>query len=158
MSLQSSILGVFVLTGAILAGADNPYFVTYSHQMEEPGNLEFAYTNTTARPAEGNRFMNTLGEFEYGIKGWWTTEVYLHGQTTFHDSTVWTGWRWENRFRLLPREHWINPVLYLEYTGANGADRSLREIVGFDGEDDLTAPNDETRREHKREIEAKLLL
>src|SRR5713226_8619502 len=154
MRLQSSLLGIFV-TATTLAAADNPYFVTYSHQMEEPGNLEFAYTNTIARlegarPEGGQRFMNTLGEFEYGIKGWWTTEVYLHGQTTFHDSTIWTGFRWENRFRLLPREHWINPVLYLDYTNANGADRSLREIVGFDGQEDLAAPNDETRREHKR--------
>ena len=126
--------------------------------MEEPGNLEFAYTTTSARPVDGHRFLNTLGEFEYGAKGWWTTELYLHGQTTFDQSTTWTGVRWENRFRLLPKEHWINPVLYLEFTNATGADRSLREIVGFDGQEDLAAPIDEVRREHKHEIEAKLIL
>ena len=32
-----------------------------------------------------------------------------------HDSTIFTGYRWENRFRPLLREHWINPVLYIEF-------------------------------------------
>ena len=43
------------------------------------------------------------------------TEFYLEGQSTRGDSTIFTGWRLENRFRSLAREHPINPVLYLEY-------------------------------------------
>jgi hypothetical protein len=82
----------------------------------------------------------------------------LHGQTTFSDSSVFTGYRWENRFRLLPGEHWINPVLYLEWEDINGADKSLLEVVGFDGAADLAGLNSETRREKKRELEAKLIL
>ena len=27
-------------------------------------------------------------EFEYGAKAWWTTELYLSGQTTANDSTA----------------------------------------------------------------------
>ncbi|HJZ98834.1 MAG TPA: hypothetical protein VKE70_20135 [Candidatus Solibacter sp.] len=141
-----------------LRAGEGPYFVTYSHYMEEPGNLEVGFINSLGRPDQGNRFFNNLAELEYGVKTWWTSELYLHGQSTRHDSTVFTGFRFENRFRLLRTEHWINPVLYVEYENINGADRSLKEIVGSDGQDDLRTPNDEARRERKHEVEAKLIL
>jgi hypothetical protein len=138
--------------------ADPPYFVTYSHQLEEPGNLEVATNEVVGSPKGGNTFLNTLVEMEYGVKGWWTTEVYLSGQTTWNESTLFTGYRWENRFRPLMREHWINPVIYLEYVDVNEADKSLREVVGHDTFEDQDEPNAETRLERKREIEAKLIL
>jgi hypothetical protein len=149
--------GLIVLQSAASAG-EGPFFVTYTHQMEEPGNLEIATKNLTAKPAGGNRFLGSTLEFEYGLKGWWTTEVYLDGQATGRESTVFTGYRWENRFRLLPREHWINPVLYVEFENINGADKSLLEVVSTDGQSDLTEPNSEVRAEKKRELEAKLIL
>jgi hypothetical protein len=137
---------------------EGPFFVTYSHQMEEPGNLEITTKNVTGKPGDGNRFLGSALEFEYGLKAWWTTEVYLDGQARGGDGTLFTGYRWENRFRLLPREHWINPVLYVEFENINGADRALLEVVGTDGEDDLAGPNAEARGEKKREIEVKLIL
>src|SRR2546429_8564500 len=84
---------------ALLAASDGAYFVTYSHQMEEPGNLEIAVNAVTARPMGGFRFLNQLTELEYGATGWWTTEVYLSGQKTSHESALFTGFRWENRYR-----------------------------------------------------------
>jgi len=141
-----------------LFASEGPFFVTYTDQMEEPGNLEIAIRNVTGKPADGNRFLGTTTEFEYGVTAWWTTELYLDGQATAHDGALFTGYRWENRFRVLPREHWINPVLYLEFENINGADRSLLEVVNHDGEDDLTGPNAITRHEKKRELEAKLIL
>ena len=75
------------------------------------------------------------------MKGWWTTEFYLDGQTTKNESTIFTGFRWENRFRPLLREHFINPVLYVEYENTNSADRTLLEIVGHDNVADLAIPN-----------------
>ena len=148
---------LLTLAWPLLAG-EWPFFVTYTHQMEEPGNLEIAIRNVMGKPAAGNRFFGVTTELEYGVTAWWTTELYLHGQTTRHDSALFTGYRWENRFRVLPREHWINPVLYLEFENINGADRSLREVVGHDGQDDLTDPNPIARQEKKRELEAKLIL
>jgi hypothetical protein len=139
-------------------GAEGPFFVTYTHQMEEPRNLEFTTKNLTGKPGDGNRFLGSALELEYGVKGWWTTELYLDGQATKNESTLFTGFRWENRFRLLPREHWINPVLYVEFENINGADKALLEVVAQDGKDDLVAPNSEARAEKKREIEAKLIL
>lgn len=138
--------------------AEGPFFVTYTHQMEEPGNLEFAARNVVAKPGDGNRFLGTAVELEYGVKGWWTSEWYFDGQATGSQSAVFTGYRWENRFRWLPGEHWINPVLYVEFENINGADKTLLEVVNHDGKDDLTGRNDVSRREKKRELEAKLIL
>jgi hypothetical protein len=126
--------------------------------MEEPGNLEFGTKNVTGKPAGGDRFLGTTAEIEYGVKAWWTSEWYLDGQSTSGQATVFTGYRWENRFRLLPREHWINPVLYVEFENINGADRTLLEIVNHDGNDDLTVAAADARLEKKRELEAKLIL
>ena len=88
-------------------------------------------------------------ELEYGVKGWWTSELYLDGQSTSGQSTLFTGYRWENRFRVVPGEHWINPVVYFEFENINGADRSLLEIVNHDGNDDLRELNVETRLEKR---------
>ncbi len=147
----------FLCPGSLPA-QDNPYFVTYSHRLEEPGNLEIAYRGLQASPSGGNAFTSGTLELEYGATAWWTTELYLNGQHTFNDSTVFTGYRWENRFRPLMREHWINPVLYVEYERINGADRSLLEIPGHDGVGDYIDPNHLSRREHEQAIEFKLIL
>ena len=151
------LLLLFTFTWPLLAG-ESPFFITYTHQMEEPGNLEIAMRSVTGRPVDGNRFFGVATELEYGVKAWWTTELYLEGQTTKHDSTIFTGYRWENRFRILPREHWINPVLYVEFENINGANRSLLAVVGHDGQDDLSGLNATARLEKKRELEAKLIL
>jgi hypothetical protein len=149
---------MILLPGTCCWGAEGPFFITYTHQMEEPGNLELATNTVTGRPGGGNRFLGSSTELEYGLRGWWTTEFYLDGQATFGESTLFTGYRWENRFRLLNHEHWINPVLYVEFEDINGADKSLLEVVGHDGKDDLIQPNADARREKQREIEAKLIL
>ena len=44
------------------------------------------------------------------------------------------------------REHMINPVLYVEYESISGADKTLLEVVGHDGQADLSEPNAEARR------------
>ena len=156
--------GLGLMAMVIVAGGEQcraqepPYFVTYSHAMEEPGNLEVEFKGTQAAPRNANAFGGGTVEFEYGAKAWWTTEVYLDGQTTAQDSTIFTGFRWENRFRPLLDEHWINPVLYFEYEDVNTADRSLLEIVGDDGVGDLERSNAEARSDVERELEMKLIL
>jgi hypothetical protein len=141
-----------------LQAQENPYFVTYDHNLEEPGNLEVEYFSTFGTQRAGNDFHSYWTELEYGVKAWWTSEFYLDAQTTFHDSTVYSGFKWENRFRLLKHEHWINPVLYAEFEDINGADKTLKEIVGHDNELDFASANAEARSEHQREIELKLIL
>jgi hypothetical protein len=95
-------------------------------------------------------------ELEYGLTGWWTTELYLEGVTTRRDGSGFTGWRWENRFRPLKGEHRFNPVLYVEYESINGASRIQKEIVG--GGPLTFEPISELRQTHAHEIEGKLIL
>lgn len=150
-----ALLALFTGIPRALHGQET-YFVTYSHQMEEPGNLELATRNVSGFPHGGNSFMGSVVELEYGVKAWWTSEVYLDGQSTSGESSLFTGFRFENRFRPLLREHWINPVLYFEFENINSADKSLLEVVGHDGRADFLSRND--RSEKKREAEFKLIL
>src|SRR6516162_4604218 len=132
---------LLVVVGVTSFSQERPYFVTYSHDMEEPGNLEIAAKSAIGTPPAGSRFMGTAMEFEYGAKAWWTTELYLDGVAAAGDGAIFTGFRWENRFRPLAREHWINPVLYVEFENINGANKSLLEVVGHDGVTDFADRN-----------------
>ncbi len=142
---------------ALLSAQESPYFVTYDHHLEEPGNLEIATQTTVGIPkAPTPGYFAPLMELEYGVKAWWTSELYLEGQSTRHDSTIFTGWRLENRFRPLAREHIINPVLYLEFENINEASRIQKEIVGH--AEPSAESNAELRQAHARELEGKLIL
>jgi hypothetical protein len=159
MLLRSSILLVLLGAADIASAQEMPYFITYTHHMEEPGSLEVEVNPVFGVPKGGARhFRASSLELEYGVNGWWTSELYLDGQKTGRDSALHTGWRLENRFRLLMKEHAVNPVLYVEYEDITGADRIFKEVVGFDTFEDLLEPADEARHEKKREVEAKLIL
>ena len=150
-------LALLIGTAVSVHSQETPYFVTYDHHLEEPGNLEIATWTTVGIPRAGqNLFVAPFSEFEYGITGRWTAELYLEGQGTSGDSAVFTGWRLENRFRPLKREHWINPILYFEYEGINEATKILKEIVGNAEISNLR--NAKLAAMHAHEIETKLIL
>ena len=128
---------------------ERPYFITYDHQLEEPGALEIAIDPVYATQRGAGDFLAAWTELEYGVKGWWTSELYLAGQSTRHDSSLFTGSRWENR---------VNPVLYVELERINGADKTMQAVVGHDGEVDHAEPNAAARQEVKTELETKLIL
>ncbi|HEX3070660.1 MAG TPA: hypothetical protein VHX14_18980 [Thermoanaerobaculia bacterium] len=159
-SLRISLLFVAFIGAARFGFAqENPYFITYTHHMEEPGSLEIALNPVLGNPKGGAKhFLASSLELEYGVNGWWTSELYLDGQKTRPDSAVFTGYRLENRFRLLMKEHAVNPVLYVEYEDITGADKILKEVVGFDSFRDLLEPAEDLRHEKKREVEVKLIL
>ena len=139
------------------AHAQNPYFVTYDHHLEDPGDLEIATFSTAGVPRSPQpSFFAPALELEYGVKKWWTSSFYLEGQSTAGDSTIFTGWRLENRFRPFRTEHAVNPVLYFEYENVNEASRIEKEIVGH--ATDFGEPNSESRQEHAHELETKLIL
>jgi hypothetical protein len=158
--MKSMIVSLFAaLLWAVTAvqAQESPYFITYDHHLEEPGNMEIEAATTTGIPRQGQNFFTApYVEFEYGVTARWTSELYLESQSTWGDSTVFTGWRFENRFRPLKREHLINPVLYLEYEDLNEASRIQKEIVGT--APDLSSPNRELQPTKNRELEAKLIL
>jgi hypothetical protein len=151
---------IFLLLPVLLrfpAGAqESPFFVTYTHHMEEPGNLDLEFSTTNGVPRSGQRaYVAPYMELEYGVTARWTSELYLESQSTSGDSTVFTGWRWENRYKVLGREHWINPVLYLEYEDLNEASRIQKEIEG--GGPDLKSPNALLTPTRNHELEGKLI-
>ena len=154
--LVSGLLSLLALVS--LEAQENPYIVAYDHNLEEPGSLEVEYFSTFGTQRGGPGFHAFWGEFEYGATAWWTTEFYLDGQTTFDQSTLFTGFRWENRVRPLKREHFINPVLYVEFEDINEADKILKEVEGHDVEADQAVPNSIARQQVVREIELKLIL
>ena len=137
---------------------EKPYFVTYSTPMEEVGALDIEAQTASGRPGGGNRFFGNPIELEYGVSQWWTAEFYLDWQHTRHEGTLFTGFRFENRFRVLPGDHRISPVLYVEYEHLDGADKTLKEVVGFDRKQDLLLPDSEARLDRKHEIETRLIL
>jgi hypothetical protein len=137
---------------------ESPYIVTYDHYLEEPGSLEVEYFSTFGTQRGGHDFHSFWAEFEYGATAWWTTELYIDGQTTFGDSTIFTGFRWENRVRLLKGEHIVNPVLYAEYEQISEADKVMKEVEGHDVEGDHAVSNSLSRQGHNHELEFKLIL
>ena len=150
------LFSLFILAARSRA-QESPYFVTYDHHLEEPGNLEIATSSSLGVPRLGQRFyIAPYAEFEYGVTGRWTSELYVEGQSTAGDSAVFTGWRLENRFRPLKREHRINPVFYLEYEGINEASRIQKEVVG--NAPGFGEPNSELSQTHAHELETKLIL
>lgn len=150
------LLGIF--SAHPLHAQEVPYFVTYSHHMEEPGSLEVETKSAVGRPTEDNRFIGNATEFEYGTTAWWTSELYIDTTHTFDESTVFGGFRIENRVRPLLREHWINPVLYAEFEDINATDKSILEVVGHDGKADLSENTSVLRADKLREAELKLIL
>ncbi len=150
---------VFLLLalGPIGSAQESPLFVTYTHHMEEPGNLDVETSATSGVPRSGQRFyVAPYLELEYGVTAQWTAELYLEADSAWADSTVFTGWRFENRYKLLKREHWINPVLYLEYENLSEASRIQKEIEG--GGPDLTSSHRILAGERAHELETKLIL
>lgn len=157
--MRRTSLAFFLLVFAVGVGMaqESPYIVTYDHHLEEPGNLEIETYTTLGIPRSNQSFYAAPWmEIEYGVTGRWTSEFYLEGQGTAGDSAVFTGWRWENRFRPLKREHWINPVLYLEYENTSEASRIQKEIVG--GAPDVESPNSDLQSTKNHELEGKLIL
>jgi len=157
MSLVWRLLLPLLLVVPAFAQEDAPYFVTYDHHLEEPGNLELEMNSTIGVPRSGQRaYFAPFAEIQYGVTRWWTSELYVEGQSTAGDSTVFTGWRLESRFRPFAAEHAINPVFYVEYENINEASRIQKEIVG---KAPLAfQPNSELSQAHAHELEAKLIL
>jgi hypothetical protein len=152
------LIGFLPLSPKAEAQQEPPYFVTYSSVLEEAGNLEIENQNIVASPKNANLFFAPTVELEYGVTGWWTAEAYFQGQATQNDSAIFTGYRIESRFRPLPHEYWINPVLYVEYENINGADKSFLEVVGNTTITTLQVSNARLRKETERAIEGKLIL
>lgn len=152
-----SILALLAWLTLAATAQEKPYFVTYDHTMEEKGNLEISSENTVGAQKQNlPTFYAPLLELEYGWSGWWTSELYLEGATQSHDAAVFTGWRLENRFKPLNREHRFNPILYFEFEHTSEASRINKEVIGHS--ELPTESLSQLNGEKNNELEGKLIL
>src|SRR4030081_880219 len=103
-TLLRTVFATLFVAGTVFAvpAQESPNFVTYDHHLEERGDLEVAVSSTVGIPRQGQpAFVAPYAELEYGMTDWWTSALYLEGLSRRHDSTIFTGWRLENRFRPL---------------------------------------------------------
>ena len=130
-------LGILNWTTIARAGNDL-YFVTYNHYVEK-GELELMLMNDFTSPSKFRRedegqhsYFSQMVELEYGVTTQWATELMLEG---FEEVTTgqsrFTGFRWENRYRLFKEEVPLNPMLYLEYEDLDPTTRYKMEVSGW---------------------------
>ncbi|MBI2871008.1 MAG: hypothetical protein HYY14_04780 [Candidatus Omnitrophica bacterium] len=165
--LRCCIVVALAVAGSIVVGpvfgwaGNDVYFVTYNHHIEK-GETELMIMNDFTEPAVrsgenklGGYFSNML-ELEYGVTEQFATEFMVEA---FEDTTnsygKFTGFRWENRYRLVKDENWyLNPVLYMEYEDLDPKTRFKMEVSGrTDGKGE---PPEEEQRE--RIMETRLIL
>src|SRR5260370_34704979 len=85
--LRLSIFAIFFVFSLLpLSAQELPYFVTYSHHLEEHGSLEIEMKSLTGKPKDGDRFGATALELKYGTLAWWASAVDLHVKPTPQDS------------------------------------------------------------------------
>src|SRR5260370_31103732 len=53
--IRLAMVGTLMSLSSIGSAAEGPFLITYTHQMEEPGNLEFATKNVIGNPRGGDR-------------------------------------------------------------------------------------------------------
>src|SRR5207237_9366731 len=103
----------FLLTASIAFPQESPYFVTYDHHAEEPGHIEVSVAPLVSSPKGGARSVASTLELEYGTTAWWTTSLYLDAAAA-QTPPLFTGYRFDNRFRLMMEEHAVNHMLYFD--------------------------------------------
>ncbi len=147
--------------GGLKAG-NNGYFTTYNSEVER-GELELMFMNDLTAPSKFRRqeegfgdYFSHMVELEYGLTDQLATEFMIEwfedvetGQAKF------TGFRWENRFRLFRNPVPLNPMIYAEYEDLDPETRFKMEVSGW-----VRPPHKRVEREVDREriLETRLIL
>lgn len=124
-------------TGTAWAGNDI-YFVTYNHYIDK-GDLELMLMNDFTDPSQFRRedeglhsYFSQMVELEYGVTEQWATEFMVEGfEEPGTGQSRFTGFRWENRYRLFKQEVPLNPMLYAEYEDLDPLTRFKMEVSGW---------------------------
>lgn len=135
-------------------GGNAANFVLYNHHTADEGEKEVMLMNDFAQEPDGTRYAAQMVEFELGITDRWTTEFMIEGQTTSGEGGYnFTGWRWENRYRLFEYGTFLNPVLYVEWEDLSEDTKYLMEVSGR-----TDAEEHEKARPRERVFETRLIL
>lgn len=160
---SKAILGLALVAGTVTAWAGNDlFFVTYNHYIAK-GELELMLMNDFTSPSrfrredDGQRsYFSQMIELEYGMTEQLATELMLEGfAEPGTGRTRFTGFRWENRYRLFPETVPLNPMLYVEYEDLDPLTRYKMEVSGWI-RPPYHDPGGETDRE--RILESRLVL
>ncbi len=138
-------LHVFNSAAPSLAG-NEANFVLYDWHTARKGSVEIMNMTDFSTDVKGEpSYISNMLEVEYGVTDWWTFEFMAEGQQTEGADFVNTGFRIENRFRLMPYGSFLNPVLYTEYESLKPETKYLMEVSGRTDAPAATGPERDER-------------
>ncbi|MBI3991500.1 MAG: hypothetical protein HY350_05050, partial [Candidatus Omnitrophica bacterium] len=158
-AVMSLVLGISVIQFAF--GGNDGYFVTYNHHIEK-GEFEIMFMTDYTSPSQPKEdegqgdYFSHMVELEYGVTDQWSTEFMIEGfEDIEHGDSEFTGFRWENRYRLFKEDVPLNPVLYVEYEDLDPDTRYKMEVSGW-----VLPPYEEAEAEVHREriLESRIIL
>ncbi|MBI3703990.1 MAG: hypothetical protein HY244_09115 [Rhizobiales bacterium] len=128
-------------------------FVLYDHHTEKQGTVSVMLLNDFGRGAPGEpSYSAQMLMIERAMTDQWETELMMEGQKTSGEGYQYTGWRWENRYRLFDYGTFLNPGLYVEYENLKPTTKYVMEISG------RTDKPENTERNTERILETRLIL
>ncbi|HLG18847.1 MAG TPA: heavy metal-binding domain-containing protein [Bdellovibrionota bacterium] len=160
LAIGAVLLGIGFLAAPARAG-NYGYFVTYNSEVEA-GELELMFMNDLTQPSRFRReegfgdYLSHMVELEYEVTSQFATEFMIEW---FEDldtgDHAFTGFRWENRYRLIKKRVPANPMVYVEYEDLDPATRYKMEVSGW-----VRSPYEENGEEPDREriMETRLIL
>lgn len=140
-STLSRVISATLIISTLIAGPASAgnygYFNTYNSKVSR-GEMEVMLMNDVTQPSatrreegQGTYFSHML-ELEYGITSRLSTELMVEWFEDVETREVrFTGFRWENRFRIFEQEVPLNPMLYIEYEDLDPRTRYKMEVSGW---------------------------
>ncbi len=149
----AALLGVIAMVPGTAYAGNGANFVLYNHHTAKAGEREIMFMNDIGQEADGTRYTAQMIELEYGVTDRWTSEIMFEGQTTNGEGGYnFTGFRWENRYRLFEYGRFLNPVIYTEYEDLGEDTKYAMEIAGRED----AAPQTKAR-ERERVLETRII-
>lgn len=156
---SGQVIGGIALFLAMLAGGsaaragNGGYFAAYNSHIEK-GEKEIMVMADYTRPSKAAReegeksYFSQMLELEWAVTDKFATELMLEGFQEPGGPKRFTGFRWENRYRLFKDETALNPMLYMEYEHLSHLTRFKMETSGwvhapYKEEEETGKPKDE---------------
>ena len=123
------------LSAAARAG-NGGYFAVYNHHIEK-GEKEIMLMSDYTSPSKANReegqknYFSQMLELEWAPTDKFATELMLEGFAEPGGVKRFTGFRWENRYRIFKDDVPLNPMLYTEYEHLSHLTRFKMEVSGW---------------------------
>lgn len=148
------LFGVMAVFPGTVFGGNAANFVLYNHHTADEGEKEIMLMTDIGQEPDGSRYASQMIEVELGITDKLTTEFIIEGPATFGVGRYhFTGFRWENRYRLFEYGFPLNPVIYIEWEDLSEDTKYLMEVSGRED-----AEEREKDRPRERILESRLIL